>query len=266
MENEQKNTPEKEKEPKKSLKKIKQVEVAQSTEMQEYHEQRTSVESMISQAIEKGVDPDTMQKFLDMRKELKKEWAKEQFDRAMAKFQAECPVIKKTKFVYERDKVTVRYKYADLDSIIDQTKELIAENGLSYTFKTKSDEKMFSAIVTVAHISGHREETSFDIPISSEQFMTEIQKYAARSTFAKRYAFMNAFGIMTGDEDSEAEVAKEDGSQVEEAIKKLDACKDAKEFNDTVNSFPKEIKANKDVLAHAVEVKKLILAKKNENS
>ena len=34
--------------------------------------------------------------------------------------------------------------------------------------------------------------------------MTDSQKYAARNTFAKRYAFCNVFGITTGDEDIDA--------------------------------------------------------------
>jgi hypothetical protein len=34
--------------------------------------------------------------------------------------------------------------------------------------------------------------------------MTDTQKYGARNTFAKRYAFMNALGILTGDEDTDA--------------------------------------------------------------
>ena len=42
-----------------------------------------SAEELISQAIDKGVSVETMEKLLAMRKELKNEWAKEQFDKAM---------------------------------------------------------------------------------------------------------------------------------------------------------------------------------------
>jgi hypothetical protein len=37
--------------------------------------------------------------------------------------------------------------------------------------------------------------------------MNEPQRFASALTFAKRYAFCNAFGILTGDEDDNAEKA-----------------------------------------------------------
>ena len=54
-------------------------------------------EKLISQAIEKGTPIETIERLLNMRRELKAEWAKEQYDLAMAKLQSECPVIKKKK-------------------------------------------------------------------------------------------------------------------------------------------------------------------------
>lgn len=167
-------------------------------------------ETLIAQAITKGLPVETMERLLAMRKELKAEFAKEQFDQAMANFQRDCPVINKNKSVLERNSTKARYKFASLDSIVDQTRKVISENGLSYSIKTKIDDKMFTATVRVAHIAGHSEESDFSIPIGTEQFMSDVQKFGARSTFAKRYAFLNAFGIMTGDEDQESSISSND--------------------------------------------------------
>ena len=52
-----------------------------------------SPEYLISQAIEKGASVETMEKLLAMRTQLKQEWAKEQYYIAMAKLQAEMPII-----------------------------------------------------------------------------------------------------------------------------------------------------------------------------
>jgi pyruvate/2-oxoglutarate/acetoin dehydrogenase E1 component len=57
------------------------------------------VEGLIEKAIVNNVPVDTMERILAMRRELKAEVAKEEFDRSMAKFQSECPVITKTKEV-----------------------------------------------------------------------------------------------------------------------------------------------------------------------
>ncbi len=165
---------------------------------------RSDAEALISRAIDKNVSVETMERLLAMRRELKAEFAKEEFDKAMAEFQSECPTIKKTKNVYEKDKRTVRYCYAPLESIVEQSKELLSKHGFSYSINTIQDDKMLGVICRATHRCGHAQETTFSVPIGSEGFMSDVQKYGARLTFAKRYAFCNAFGILTGDEDNDA--------------------------------------------------------------
>lgn len=174
----------------------------------------TSIESLISRAIDKGTPVETMEKILAMAKDVKAQIAKEKFDQAMANFQAECPVIEKKKKVYEKgqerlpeEQRKVRYKYAPIDSIIEQVKKYIAENGLSYTLNVKQENGMLTVVCRVKHVLGHFEDSEFTVPIGAEQYMSDVQKYGARSTFAKRYAFCNAFGIMTGDEDTDSIVS-----------------------------------------------------------
>jgi hypothetical protein len=75
-----------------------------------------SAEALIAQAIEKGTSVDTMERLLAMRRELKSEWSKEQYDKAMAAFQAACPTIKKTREV-KTDGGKVAYRYAPIESI-----------------------------------------------------------------------------------------------------------------------------------------------------
>lgn len=160
-------------------------------------------EVLIAQAIQQGTPVETMEKLLAMRKELRAERAKEMFDKSMAKFQEECPVIEKKKVVNDKGGKE-RYKYATLDGIVDQVKGYIAKYDLSYSINVKQDEKFLTVVCTVKHKDGHSEESEFSVPIGNEQYMSEVQKYGARLTFAKRYAFCNAFGIMTGDEDNDA--------------------------------------------------------------
>jgi len=59
--------------------------------------QTMSAETLLAQGIEKGISVEAMERLLAMRRELKAEWAKEQYDSAMAGFQSECPVIEKLK-------------------------------------------------------------------------------------------------------------------------------------------------------------------------
>lgn len=164
-----------------------------------------SPEMLISQAIDKGVTVETMERLLDMMTKVKAQKAREEFVKAMAKFQSECPVIKKNKKVMNKDGKTVRYTYAPLDSIIDQVKKPLADNELSYSFDEAKDKDFASAICKITHSMGHSETSTFKVPIGSEDYMSDVQKYGSRMTFAKRYAFCNALGILTGDEDDDGQ-------------------------------------------------------------
>lgn len=167
-------------------------------------------ESLIAQAIDKGVPVETMEKLLSMRRELKAEWAKEEFTKAMAKFQAECPTIVKIKEVHTKAGA-LAYKYAPIESIVEQVKGVLQENGFSYSTNMDLLDNGVKVSVKVTHISGHSEITEMHVPLGERtQIMNQSQVVAAAQTFAKRYAFCNAFGILTGDEDDDAVSVKQE--------------------------------------------------------
>lgn len=166
--------------------------------------QDTSAEALIAQAIDKNVPVETMEKLLAMRRELKDEQAREAFYRALAKFQSECPVVVKGK---KAGTGNYTYNYAPMDSIIAQVRDPLERNGFSYTVQTRyeQDPPAQVAICIVHHVEGHSEQSEFRAPIDSGN-MNNIQKNASSVTYAKRYAFCNALGILTGDEDNDAQV------------------------------------------------------------
>src|SRR5512143_2360309 len=168
------------------------------------------VEALIAKAIDKNVPVETMERLLSMRRELKVEWAKEEFDKAMAVFQAECPIIQKSSKVSFG---TTNYSYAALDEIVRQVKELLAKNGFSYTFDTKKTDQSITTFCKVKHRAGHMEVSEFEIDIDTNAKMNISQKDGAASSYGKRYAFCNAFGILTGDEDTDANVHTDNASR-----------------------------------------------------
>ena len=167
-----------------------------------------SVESLIAQAITSGVPVDTMERLLAMRRELRAEKAKEAFDADMAKFQGACPVIEKTKPVKTKSG-QVAYRYAPLDVIVAQVKDLLNEHGFSYAIQTETLENKVKVTCITKHKSGHSENNSVEVPLGNKtDIMSNTQVVAAALTFAKRYAFCNAFGILTGDEDDDGQSTK----------------------------------------------------------
>lgn len=168
-----------------------------------------SPEGLIQLAIQNKVDVGMLERLMNMRRELKQEQAKAAFDEAMAQFQAKCPIIAKAAEVKGKDKTTIRYKYAPLEHIIEQTKALREETGFSHSFDTEVTSTDVKVYCIVRHRGGHVERFSFVAPIDPEAYMNKPQKSASAMTYAKRYAFINAFGITIGGEDNDTQdVAK----------------------------------------------------------
>ena len=163
----------------------------------------TNIDGLVSMAVDKGLSVETIEKLLGVKERIDADLAKKAYVNAMTAFQRDCPVIKKNTVVKDRQGKE-RYRYAKLESIVTQVKKIIADAGLSYRFDEIKDEKYAAAVCIVTHEFGHSVQTAFKIEIGSEEFMTNTQKYGARMTFAKRYAFCNAFGILTGDDDNDA--------------------------------------------------------------
>ncbi len=160
-------------------------------------------DALLSQAVATGATIDTLERLMKLRREMLAEEAQKAFNKAMAEFQAECPVIAKTKSVKTNDG-KLAYKYAPIESAVLQVKELIQKHGFRYSTTMKLKDGNVIAYCRVVHELGHEEVSEMEVPLGNKtQIMSQSQVVAAASTFAKRYAFLNAFGIMTGDEDND---------------------------------------------------------------
>lgn len=181
-----------------------------------------SVQTFISQAIEKNLPVETMEKLFSLMERAKDAHAKSEYHYALSAFQAVCPVIEKTKVVNGKDGKE-RYRFAPIDSIVEQIKKPLGDNGLSYTFTTGNKEGFIVAIVKITHVLGYSESSEFEIPIDKEAYMSKQQQYAAALTYAKRYALCNALGISTGDEDNDG---KGDSENKGQASVEVSVCKE----------------------------------------
>lgn len=229
------------------------------TEIEPVRSEATQIEQLISMAIQNNVDLDKIERIIAMRDKFKAEQARDAFNTAMANFQAICPTIEKKKEA-KNDQGKTLYSYAPLDSIVSQVKELLGANGFSYAIRVETGIDHVKVTCVVKHTMGHSEESVFDIPLSSKTgIMSAPQQVAATTTFAKRYAFLNAFGIMTGDEDNEKALEEKDlrASAIVEFEMKLRGAKTLDELKTIWISLPamarKELETAKNETKLAIE-------------
>jgi hypothetical protein len=166
-----------------------------------------SVELMLYTAIQRDNIPvETMERLMAMAKDVRAERARAAFNAAMAAFQAEVPVIPKSKKVHvEGQRGTYDYNYAPLEKIAETVQPILSKHGLSYRFTTDFQLNPPAMVVscTVTHVEGYSATSEFRAPIDSAARMNDLQKSASAQTYARRYAFTNALGIMTGDQDTD---------------------------------------------------------------
>jgi hypothetical protein len=162
--------------------------------------------ALIAKAIDANVSIDTMERLIALRERLNAEQARAAFFTSLSAFQRDCPVIPKTKTAtIASQRGSSKYSYAPLDVIVKHTGPILAAHGLSVTFNTGIvDGTLLVSTCTVHHVAGHAESSDFRVPIDAEARMNDAQKVASASTYAKRYAYCNALGILTGDEDDDA--------------------------------------------------------------
>lgn len=230
-----------------------------------------NIDALINLAVTNNVNVETLERLMAMRDKLKNEWAREQYFLNMAAFQKECPTIKKNKSVPTKSG-KIAYRYAPLEQIIKQVKPLLEKYGFSYTTKMELKPDGVKVVVISQHRYGHIEETPMEVPFGTKtDIMSQTQVVAAATTFAKRYAFINAFGIMTADNDNDGAIDKMIGNQGQagqsanktktpyeiamNVIAKTNNYEGLREMREKIEKSLKYSQKNKDELLKAIDAR-----------
>ena len=207
----------------------------------------TDPQALMMAAVQAGGNIEVLERIMQLRKAFMEELAMNEYRAGMSRLQQGTPIIVKSNGVdyTSRAGKRVQYQYASLDVIVAQVKDIIAENGFSYDFTTQQENGSVTAICNVHHAAGHSESTAFTIPVDPDAYMNAAQKVASALTYAKRYAFCNAFGIMTGEEDNDT--VHDDPLAKTEPVKKQAPTKAKGNLDEALKfilqSTPSQIKA-----------------------
>jgi hypothetical protein len=164
--------------------------------------------SLIEKGLEHGAQVETMERLFALAKDVRAEQAREAWHEAVAKFQAECPELQKTKTatVVTRTGGKYQYKYAPLSSMMAAMRPALSAHGLTVTWSTRAIEggKGTIAICRLAHERGHVEEAEFAVPVDPAARMNPAQAMGSALTYARRYSMMTVLGVAPEDDDDGA--------------------------------------------------------------
>lgn len=191
--------------------------------------------ALIREAMKAGASPEYMRELLAVRREWQADEARKAFNLAVSEFQRRAPIIAKADKAYDKE-------YARMDRIWRETRPLITELGMSVTWQVcELRDGMCHVEGQLRHRDGHGEKLVFDCPLpaiiksnSGKDAQNAAQQMGSASTYAKRYAFCAALGIVTGDDDdgngAGANFITHD--QAEEVGDLIDACRGVPGFHE----------------------------------
>jgi hypothetical protein len=172
--------------------------------------------AMLSQAVERGMDPATIEKLMTLAEQWESKQARKAFDAAMSAAKAEIPVISKNKLVdfpTDNGRSRTTYRHEDLGEIARTVDPILAKHGLSYRYHTTSEiNQPISVTCIVSHRDGHSEKNTLTGPRDDSGKKNAIQQMGSTLTYLQRYTLKAALGLAAAADDDGA--SSEDGPDV----------------------------------------------------
>ena len=187
----------------------------------------SNVVEMFSMAIDKlsGDNAEGVVNALDrlqtLHERMEDRAAEKAFNTALARFQADCPVIAKTstaKVTSKRTGSTFTYSYAELDEIIKTAGPYLTRNGFAWTWDSSRTDAGLETICVLRHEAGHVAQSRFVAPVESNDRMSGAQHGAAALTFGKRQSFIQVTGLAVGDPDTDGAMQSRGGDGAPQLI------------------------------------------------
>lgn len=170
---------------------------------------------LIDRAMTSGSTPETLEKLLALQERWEKNQARRAFDAAVAMARGEIKPVIRTRGAdfgeTKRGAAGAKYRYETLGDIATAVDPILAKNGLSYRYRTKSEPNQpISVTCVLAHRDGHFEETTLSAGADGSGGKNSIQAIGSTVTYLQRYTLKAALGLAAAYDD--------DGKKGDEAV------------------------------------------------
>ena len=167
--------------------------------------------SLLSAAVERGVDADQLGKLLDLQERYEANEARKQYASAMHAAQSEMPRVVKG----ARNDQT-KSRYANLEQVQVVAGPIYHKHGFSLSFGEADcpSDGFKRTLVDVRHESGHCEQYHLDLPVDGFSAkgnpigsMNPVQASISTTSYGQRRLLCMAFNITIADEDDDGQGA-----------------------------------------------------------
>lgn len=164
---------------------------------------------LLKSMVDKGADPEKLNRFFDLVERWDHNRAVEAFNRAMQACQAEMPIVVRDTMNSRTNK-----KYAPLEAVSDRIKPVYTRHGFTLSFSEAEGAPagMARIVCVVRHVGGHEERHQGDYPLDGTGakgggVMSPVQGRVSTMTYAKRDLKLAIFDVTIADTDRDGEPA-----------------------------------------------------------
>lgn len=168
---------------------------------------------LLSQALSRGADMATLEKFMDLQERHERNQARKAFDAAIAAAKAEVDVIEKNATGHNNK------RYANFAAYARAVDPVLSKHGLSYRFRSKQDDRVHVTCI-LSHREGHSEENTLSGPPDTTGSKNAIQAIGSTLTYLQRYSLVQALGLAAS-EDDDGRAAGNAATITEDQVKEL---------------------------------------------
>ena len=154
--------------------------------------------ALLQAAIDKGVNPDQLEKLIALQERWDRSRAAERFAEAISGFQRECPVVLKQRTAKIRgSRGDYSYNFADYSDVMAVAGPALSRHGIVVTFTTELKDRLLGVTCRV-RVGTHVEETHLDLPIPNMS-VNDAQQFGAAVSYGKRYVLCAALNVVVSD-------------------------------------------------------------------
>lgn len=146
---------------------------------------------MLQSALDRGLDPESLQKFMDLYDRFEAKQAKAAFDQALADFKRNPP-----KVVHDLKNAQYDSTYSSLANLVNTVNASLAEHGLNATWEYSQDETIHVTCV-LSHTQGHSVRTTLSGPPDDSGKKNSLQQIKSTTTYLRGATFEAVTGVAT---------------------------------------------------------------------
>jgi hypothetical protein len=178
-------------------------------------------------ALQSGMAPEEIQKFMDLQDRYNSTQAKKAYDEAFAAFKDEGVKIIKAKEITAGP--LQGRKYAELHDVVKAVTPALSKYGLSSSWKLTRDEPDWIEVTCyLRHVGGHQESVSMGGPPDAGGAKNAIQARASAKTYLERYTLKAILGLSEEADDTDGSVYRQQA--MDEWTEKACAAQTAKDL------------------------------------